>query len=184
MSSAPQTRRRALLRPLAVLAGAGLITGTGWGLWRSGALSGPGPRRLPAIDYPIIDGRRIGPGQLQGRVTLLNFWATSCAICVAEMPDFVRLYTDYRDRGLEVLAVAMPYDRPDRVLEFARRQALPFPVALDPVGAAVAAWGGVEGTPLTWLVGRDARVRARWLGRIDLARVRRAIEPLLAETPV
>jgi peroxiredoxin len=169
-------RRAVLLAGLAALGIAGALTGAWWLLER-----GRGPERLPALAYPIIDGRSIGPEQLAGRVVLVNFWATSCAVCVAEMPELAQLYVDYRARGLELLAVAMPYDRADRVLHFAQQRRLPFPVALDPVGAAVAAWGGVEGTPLTWLVAPDGRVVARWLGRPDFRRVRREIERLLPQ---
>ncbi len=110
---------------------------------------------------------------------LVNFWATSCAVCVAEMPELIRLHADYQPRGFELLAVAMPYDRPDHVLHFAASRRLPFAVALDPMGEAVAAWGGVEATPLTWLAGRDGRIRQRWLGRPDFARLRSDIEAML-----
>jgi hypothetical protein len=52
-------------------------------------------------------------------------------------------------------------------------------VALDPTGETVAAWGGIEGTPTTWLVGPDGRVARRWVGRPDFARLRRDVEALL-----
>ena len=64
-------------------------------------------------------------------------------------------------------------------LHFARTRALPFPVALDPMGRAVAAWGGVAGTPTTWLVAPDGRVARRWVGRPDFARLRRDVDALL-----
>jgi peroxiredoxin len=167
-----------LTGPAALIAGAGLaLAGGAW--WRRQGMVWGGPQRLPAIDYPIIDGRRIGPAELAGRPVLINFWATTCGICIAEMPDLIRLYEAWRPRGLQMLAIAMPYDRPDRVIEFARRKALPFPVALDPMGQAVAAWGGVEATPLSWLAGRDGRIRQRWLGRPDFTRLRADIEALL-----
>ena len=172
------TRRRWLSGPAALIAGAGLaLAGGAW--WRHQGMVWGGPQRLPAIDYPIIDGRRIGPAELAGRPVLSNFWATTCGICIAEMPDLIRLYEAWRPRGLQMLAIAMPYDRPDRVIEFARRKALPFPVALDPMGTAVAAWGGIEGTPVTWLVDPSGQVRARWTGRIDAATVERRIEASL-----
>ncbi len=157
-----------------MVAGAGLtLAGLNW--WQREGMVWGGPQQLPAIDYPIIDGRRIGPTQLAGRPVLVNFWATTCGICIAEMPDLIRLYQDWHPKGLEMLAIAMPYDRPDRVVEFARRKALPFPVALDPMGAAVKAWGGIEGTPVTWLVDPAGRIRARWTGRIDASMVERRI---------
>jgi len=164
----------------AAAASAGVLAVPAWrSAWREPGSCGA--QGLPALDYPIIDGRRIGPAQLRGQVTLVNFWATSCAVCVAEMPDLVALHQQYRSRGFEVLAIAMPYDRPDHVLAFARGRALPFPVALDPVGAAVTAWGGVSATPASWLVDRQGRVCTHWLGRPDWARLRVRIESLLAQ---
>jgi peroxiredoxin len=170
-SPAAPSRRRAL-----GFAIAGVVGAAGWGALRRAS---SGPSVAPAIDYRTIDGRRLGADALAGRVLLVNFWATSCAVCVAEMPELAEVYETYRPRGLELVAVAMPYDRADRVLHFASSRRLPFPVALDPMGEAVAAWGGVEGTPTTWLVGPDGRVARRWVGRPDFARLRRDVEALL-----
>jgi peroxiredoxin len=168
--------RRGLLIGLGGCA-AGLAAAGAWIGWRGAGTRGPAS--MPAHVYPVIDGRRLGPETLRGRVVLVNFWATSCAICVAEMPEFVALHEAYATRGLQVLAVAMPYDRPDHVLHFARTRRLPFAVALDPMGEAVATWGGVRGTPTTWLVAPDGRVAGHWVGRPDFARLRRDVEALL-----
>jgi peroxiredoxin len=173
-AAGPPRRRRALALGLAAASAAGLGA---WGLQRARAPRGPAT--LPDLAYPGIDGRRIGPAELRGRVVLVNFWATSCAVCVAEMPELAALHRDLAPRGLALLAIAMPYDRPDHVLHFARTRELPFTVALDPVGAAVAAWGGVAATPASWLVAPDGRVLRHWLGRPDFARLRREIEALL-----
>jgi thiol-disulfide isomerase/thioredoxin len=167
------SQRRALGLTAAVAA---LVAVGGWGALR---LASGGPATAPAVEYGLIDGRRLGPEALAGRPLLVNFWATTCAVCVEEMPQLAAIYEAYRVRGLELIAVAMPYDRADRVLRFAAARALPFPVALDPMGRAVAAWGGVQGTPTTWLVGPDGRVLRRWVGRPDFARLRRDLEGLL-----
>jgi len=172
--SAAWPRRRAWLIGLSVAALGGAAVSSGWRARGAG-----GPQRLPELSYPLIDGRRLTPADLAGRVVLVNFWATSCGPCVAAMPDLVQLHEAYRPRGFELIAVAMPYDRPDHVLHFAGTRRLPFPVALDPMGAAVAAWGGVPGTPLSWLVAPDGRVVRRWLGKPPIVRLRREIEALL-----
>lgn len=171
---APASRRRVLG---VVLGAAALVAAGGWGALR---LASRGPRVAPPVEYALIDGRRLGPDTLAGKVLLVNFWATSCAVCIEEMPELVAVYDAYRSRGLELVAVAMPYDRADRVLRFAASRALPFPVALDPMGRTVAAWGGVEGTPTTWLVGPDGRVVRRWVGRPDFVRLRRDVEATLS----
>ncbi|RPH39593.1 MAG: TlpA family protein disulfide reductase, partial [Burkholderiales bacterium] len=169
-------------RALAIGLGAGAALGAGgWAVLHRA--DPPGPRVLPPLTYRLIDGRRLGPAELGGKAVLVNFWATSCAVCVAEMPELASVYEAYRARGLELVAVAMPYDRPDHVLHFASTRRLPFPVALDPMGEAVAGWGGVDGTPLTWLAGPDGRIRRRWLGRPDFAALRRELDSLLPAPP-
>jgi thiol-disulfide isomerase/thioredoxin len=167
-------RRRAWLIGLSAASLGAAAISAAWRAGRDGV-----PQRLPDLSYPLIDGRRLTPADLAGRVVLVNFWATTCGPCVAGMPDLVRVHEAYRSRGFELIAVAMPYDRPDHVLHFAGTRRLPFPVALDPMGAAVAAWGGVQGTPLSWLVAPDGRVVNRWFGKLPVARLKREIEALL-----
>lgn len=174
----PTSARRRVLGRVAVAAGTGAAALAGVALWRASARRGPD--RLPDLALPLIDGRRLVSSDLAGRVTLVNFWATTCAVCVAEMPDLARLHREFHARGFDVLAIAMPYDRPDHVLHFARTRALPFPVALDPMGAATAAWGDVRVTPASWLVARDGRIASHWLGVPDWPRVRGDVERLLA----
>jgi peroxiredoxin len=188
MSTPPDKPHPILESPRRRLAWTALgLAATGAAAWSWHRLSGGqfgrfsgGPSRLPELTYTLIDGRRIDTAELGNRVVLVNFWATSCAVCVAEMPELIRLHKDYHPRGFELLAVAMSYDRPDHVLHFAASRRLPFPVALDPMGQTAAAWGGVEATPLTWLAGRDGRIRQRWLGRPDFVRLRADIEALLS----
>src|SRR5689334_1865354 len=103
-------------------------------------------RKMPAVSFNTIAGERIASEQLRGRVTLVNFWATTCGICRQEMPQLVRTYERYHARGFDVVAVAMPYDRPDWVMEYAARQRLPFKVAVDFDGKVNEAFGRVRFT--------------------------------------
>lgn len=111
--------------------------------------------------------------------TLINFWATSCAICLHEMPDMAKLYTEYADRGFELIAVAMPYDPPNKVLEYAESHNLPFPVALDIKGEAVAAFDSVKGTPTSYLLDKRGKFVKRYVGAIDLDNLREQLDQLL-----
>jgi thiol-disulfide isomerase/thioredoxin len=167
------TRRRVLASACGAAtlgAGASLFARTG------GFQPMPGPARWPERVYPLINGRRFETENARGRAVIVHFWATTCAVCVDEMPALLALHQTWRRLGLVILAIAMPYDRPDWVLRFAAEWRLPFPVALDPLGEAVAAWGGVSATPTSWLVSPDGVVDYAWQGRMDAA----ALEPRIA----
>jgi len=148
-------------------------------------LSAPIPARMPAqfpeITLTTVKGERLTPADLRGKVVLVNFWATSCATCVKEMPKLVATYRKHRHRGFETIAVAMSYDPPNYVLHYAEKNALPFKVALDPLGAAARAFGDVSLTPTTFVVDRRGTIVKRYLGEPDFAELDRLLEGKLAE---
>ena len=145
------------------------------------ALAPNGPTRIPEVSLTTIQGEKLTAGDLRGKVVLVNFWATSCVTCVKEMPKLVETYRKHRDRGFETIAVAMSYDPPNYVLHYAARNALPFKVALDPLGAAARAFGDVSLTPTTFVIDRRGTIVKRYLGEPDFAELDRLIEGKLAE---
>ena len=144
-------------------------------------LSGCGQDRAPESSFVLLDGSRITNAQLQGKVTLVNFWATSCTTCVAEMPELVATFDKFKDQGYDMLAVAMSYDPPAYVVNFAESRKLPFKVAIDNNGANAKAWGDVKLTPTTFLVNKRGEIVKRYGGTPDFAELHRLIEKLLAE---
>ncbi len=120
------------------------------------------------ISYTLINGRQLTMKQLHGRPVLVTFWATTCASCIKEIPELVRLYEKYSSRGLEIIAVAMPYDRPDHVLEFTQKHKLPYRVALDVDARIVRAFGNVRVTPNNFLVASDGRIIRQHIGILDI----------------
>lgn len=152
----------------AVLFGAGLIYKTN--------------SDAPQATFVLLDGSLRTADDFRGKVTLVNFWATSCATCVAEMPMIVRTYEKYHSRGYETLAVAMSYDPPTYVVNFANTRKLPFAVALDNTGAAAKAWGDVKVTPTTFVVNKRGNIVKRYVGKPNFDELDKLIEQLLAET--
>jgi peroxiredoxin len=144
-------------------------------------LSGCGQDRAPESSFVLLDGSRITHAQLQGKVTLVNFWATSCTTCVAEMPEVIATFDKYKDKGYETLAVAMSYDPPAYVVNFAQTRKLPFKVAIDNTGANAKAWGDVQLTPTSYLLNKRGEIVKRYVGAPDFAELHRLIEELLAE---
>lgn len=113
------------------------------------------------------------------KITLVNFWSTSCVICVKEMPHLASFHQTHKHKGFQIIAVAMAYDPPNEVLEFATQLNLPFPVALDITGEASAAFGSVEGTPTSFLLDADDKLVHRYIGATDLDKIRKHIDKLL-----
>ena len=129
-----------------------------------------------------IEGERLALGELRGKVVLVNFWATDCTVCLREMPAMVDTYRSFQPRGFEAIFVAMPHDRPDRVLDYARRNALPFKVVLDVQGEINRAFGDIRATPTTFIVDKQGKIVNRILGEPDFARLRRFIARKLDES--
>jgi peroxiredoxin len=142
---------------------------------------GTGAAAAPASTFVLLDGSRTSTDAMKGRVTLVNFWATSCVTCVAEMPEVAATYDKYKARGYDTLAVAMSYDPPSYVVNFAETRKLPFKVAIDNTGAVAKAWGDVALTPTTYIVNKRGEIVKRYVGAPDFDELHRLIERLLAE---
>lgn len=136
------------------------------------------PASVQALTLSTLTGQKIALAETSGPV-LINFWATDCAICIHEMPELAEIYTHYKQSGFELIAIAMPYDAPNNVLEMAEREHWPFPVALDVGGEALAAFATVKGTPTSYLLDQDGKLVSRYVGRIPMDDLRKQLNSLL-----
>ncbi|HQS33602.1 MAG TPA: TlpA disulfide reductase family protein [Polaromonas sp.] len=141
-----------------------------------------GAQAAPESTFVLLDGSKKTTADLKGKVTLVNFWATSCVTCVAEMPRIVSTYEKYKAQGYDTLAVAMSYDPPSYVVNYTETRKLPFKVAIDNTGAVAKAWGDVKLTPTTYLVNKRGEIVKQYVGEPDFAALHQLIEKLLAET--
>ena len=140
-----------------------------------------GRSAAPESTFVLLDGSSRTTTDLRGKVTLVNFWATSCTTCVAEMPEIVATYNKYLAKGFDTLAVAMSYDPPSYVVNFAETRKLPFKVAIDNTGNVAKAWGDVRLTPSTFIVNKRGEIVKTYVGAPDFAALHVLIEKLLAE---
>lgn len=168
MISTSFSRRRSL---------AGFLVAVALGL--SGCASGD---EAPSSNFVLLDGSTTTTADLKGKVTLVNFWATTCVTCVKEMPSLVSTHQKYKDKGYETIAVAMSYDQPAWVANYAQSRQLPFKVALDNTGELAKNWGDVKLTPTTYLVDKQGRIVKRFVGEPDFAALHNLIEDLLAKS--
>jgi peroxiredoxin len=137
----------------------------------------------PGLQLTTLQGERLDTATLRGKVVLVNFWATTCVTCVAEMPDLVRTHQRFATRGLETVAVAMNYDPPAQVRTYVEKNALPFIIALDTDGAAAQAFDGVRMTPTTFLIDRQGRIVHKYLGAPDFNTLHALLDNLLDANP-
>jgi len=135
----------------------------------------------PNVSYTLLDGRGTTLKAQQGKVMLVNFWATSCTTCVHEMPQIVATHEKFKARGFDTLAVAMSYDPPAYVASFAETRKLPFGVAIDNTGAVAKAFGDVRLTPTTYLIDKRGGVVKKYVGEPDFTALHGLIEELLKE---
>jgi thiol-disulfide isomerase/thioredoxin len=135
---------------------------------------------LASVD---LSGRRVDLKDLRGRVVLVNFWATWCEPCLAEMPSLERLKGQLAARPFEILAVNYG-ESAAKVAGFLGKQGVSLPVLLDPDRKAADAWNA-KGLPMTFLVDAKGRVRYSAFGERDWSAGEslRVVEELLAEAP-
>ncbi|KAB7629816.1 TlpA family protein disulfide reductase [Verminephrobacter eiseniae] len=141
-----------------------------------------GGHAAPESTFVLLDGSRQSMADLRGKVTLVNFWATNCSTCVAEMPALAATYDKYHTQGFDTVAVAMSYDPPSYVVNFAATRKLPFKVAIDNTGQLARAWGDVRLTPTSFLVNKRGEVVKSFVGAPDFPALHRLIEQLLAQS--
>lgn len=133
----------------------------------------------PAAEFSTIAGGKLPLAQLAGKPVLVTFWATNCPSCIKEIPDLIDLHERYHAEGLNIIAVAMYYDIPSRVVAMARDKQLPYHVALDIYAQHAKQFGDVRLTPASFLISPDQEIVWSGLGRFEVEAMNKRIESLL-----
>lgn len=154
-----------------------IISSLGY-LW----LAPSGLEKAPEITLQMIDGKKVDLASFKGKPVVVTFWATSCPGCIKEMPHLVKLYKELNPRGLEIIGVAMPYDRPDYIMEMVKRKQIPYKIAFDLKGEAVHAFGDVSLTPTNFLIDAQGKIVKKKIGELDEITWRNRILSLLAKS--
>ncbi len=140
----------------------------------------PQASQVPDISLNSIDGRILNPQNYKGQTTLVTFWASTCTTCISEMPHLVDLYNELKQDGFEIIAIAMSYDPPNRVVELSASEKLPYSIVLDIDGNAAKAFGDIQATPTSFLVDADGQIVERMTGKINIDSLRQQIIKMIA----
>ena len=119
------------------------------------------------LNMTTINGESITSEDLLGKVVLINFWATDCSSCIAEMPDLINTFKKYKNQNFELIAVSMFYDPPSRVLSFSKNNNLPFPIVLDLDKKISSQFNEVTLTPTSFLINHEGKIINRITGVIN-----------------
>jgi len=175
-STSPSTPRRVVLKQALAAVATGLVVRGARAA--NAAVPWPAGQRTPALSLTDPQGKTWTLAEQRGKVVILNFWASWCEPCRAEMPSLQALAELYAG-AVTVLAVNFK-ERDNRVVQFARAAGLNLPMPMDRDGAVAAQWA-VKVFPSSIIIGRDAQARLRVTGEVDWTgpEAARWVEPLL-----
>lgn len=143
----------------------------GWGrlaLWALGAVFLFSACAAPAgFTLSLYDGGKASLSDFRGKPVVLNFWASWCAPCRAEVPDFVKLYEENKGDGLVFVGVNIQ-DTEAEARKFIQEFGIPYPVGPDTTGEIAIAYG-VKGLPTTVFINEEGAVYRTWAGLLDQA---------------
>jgi len=138
-----------------------------------------GKRQALDFQLPDLAGSRWQLSDRRGKVVVVNFWATWCPPCREETPGLVRLFHDYRARGVEVVGISMDDDPQKAVPPFLREYGVPYPVLVPDSSFNLA--GDIDSLPTTLLIDRQGRVAKVFVGAVGESDVANEIDLLLKE---
>lgn len=135
----------------------------------------------PAPDFTLtgLDGTPFMLSEHRGEVVVLNFWATWCVPCLAEMPALEALQREYEGEGVQVVGVSQDTGGVDEILPFAERLDVTYPLLPDPAFTVATRYGGIAALPTTIFVDREGRIARKEVGALTDAELRGIVEVLL-----
>jgi len=125
------------------------------------AIRPPSAEKAPDFSLTGIDGKPFKLSDYAGKVIILDFWATWCPPCKAEIPFFIELKNQYGNKDLVILGAAM--DDPSRVKTFYKSHGMNYPVAITSQEMGMQ-YGGIQGIPTTFVIDKEGYIREKFVG--------------------
>ena len=120
----------------------------------------------PEFTLEDLNGNKISLSNLSGKVIFLNVWATWCAPCKREIPDFIEAYEQYKDKGLEIIGISVDRISQSKVLKFAEKYKINYPVAMI-TSKLTKDYGPFPAIPVTIIIDKNRKIRNRKIGMVN-----------------
>ncbi len=134
---------------------------------------------MPDFSLPTLDGNNFDTSNQQGRVLLINFWATWCAPCRVEIPDLIALQEELGSEKFDVLGISIDQDDPKYVKEYVESMNINYPVLIDD-GEVADGFGGVYALPTTFVVDKTGKITHRTIGIFPIEKAKKELVEMIS----
>ena len=134
--------------------------------------------KAPVWKLKDIEGHEVNSADFKGKVVVIDFWATWCPPCRAEIPNYIALQKKYADQGLVINGISVDENGAEAVTPFAKAKGINYKMLLAE-DSVVATFGGIDGIPTTFLIDREGNIRDKKVGMAEAADYEKRVVGLL-----
>lgn len=145
------------------------------------APASPGYESAPSFTLKDLNGENVSLSDFKGKMVILDFWATWCPPCVAEIPHFIELYEQYKDQGFAMVGISLDREGVDVVKSFVQKYGINYPILMSD-GQVAQAYGGITSIPTTFVIDSANNIRRKYIGYRDKSVFEADIKTFLANS--
>ncbi len=134
--------------------------------------------KAPGFSLKTQEGKTLDLGKLQGKVVVVNFWATWCGPCRQEIPGFIEAYKNYKSKGVEIVGISLDEGGWDVVRPYITRASISYPVVIGDQ-ALTEAYGGITAIPTTFIINKEGRIAGKHVGYLSREQLEKQIKAVL-----